>query len=74
MATSSLGPAGLSSLDTALLTNVLNEAVFTAQEKSIAGSLFRVYDYSRGGIEMLVVNTFYLPNYVSLTNRFRVDA
>lgn len=30
--------------DTALLTNILQEAVFTAQEKSIAGSLFTVYD------------------------------
>lgn len=30
--------------DTALLTNILQEAVFTAQEKSIAGQLYTVYD------------------------------
>jgi len=34
----------LQTADTALLTNILQEAVFTAQEKSIAGSLFTVYD------------------------------
>jgi N4-gp56 family major capsid protein len=34
----------LQTADTALLTNILQEAVFTAQEKSIAGSLFSVYD------------------------------
>jgi len=32
------------STDSSLLTNVLNEAIFTAQEKSIAGGLFTVYD------------------------------
>ena len=62
MATSSLGPAGLSSLDTALLTNVLNEAIFTAQEKSIAGNLFRVYDMT--GIPGL---TSQVPVYPSIT-------
>jgi len=62
MATSSLGPAGLSSLDTALLTNVLNEAIFTAQEKSIAGNVFRVYDYS--GQPGLTVQ---VPVYPSIT-------
>ena len=34
------------STDTSLLTNVLNEAIFTAQEKSIAGGIFTVYDLS----------------------------
>jgi N4-gp56 family major capsid protein len=34
----------LQTADTALLTNILQEALFTAQEKSIAGSLFTVYD------------------------------
>lgn len=34
------------STDSSLLTNVLNEAIFTAQEKSIAGGLFTVYDLS----------------------------
>jgi len=42
MATS--GSPRLQTSDTALLTNILQEAVFTAQEKSIAGSLFTVYD------------------------------
>ena len=32
--------------DSSLLTNVLNEAIFTAQEKSIAGGLYTVYDMS----------------------------
>lgn len=32
--------------DTGLLTNVLQEAIFTAQERSIAGQLFTVYDMS----------------------------
>jgi N4-gp56 family major capsid protein len=32
--------------DTSLLTNVLNEAIFTAQEKSIAGGLYTVYNLS----------------------------
>jgi len=34
----------LQTADTALLTNILQEAMFTQQEKSIAGSLFTVYD------------------------------
>ena len=32
--------------DTAILTNVLQEAVFTASEKSIAGQVFNTYDMS----------------------------
>jgi hypothetical protein len=34
----------LTTADTALLTNVLQEAVFTASERSIAGDVFTVYD------------------------------
>lgn len=34
----------LSSADSQLLTNVLQEAIFTAQEKSIAGGIYTVYD------------------------------
>jgi len=40
----SSGSPKLQTSDTALLTNILQEAVFTQQEKSIAGSLFTVYD------------------------------
>ena len=32
--------------DTQILTNVLQEAVFTASEKSIAGQVFNTYDMS----------------------------
>ena len=34
----------LNTADTALLTNVLQEAIFTASERSIAGDVFTVYD------------------------------
>lgn len=34
----------ITTADTALLTNVLQEAIFTAQERSIAGQLYTVYD------------------------------
>jgi len=34
----------LTTADTALLTNVLQEAIFTASERSIAGDVFTVYD------------------------------
>jgi hypothetical protein len=34
----------LNTTDTALLTNVLQEAIFTASERSIAGDVFTVYD------------------------------
>lgn len=34
----------LNANDTALLTNLLQEAVFTASERSIAGDVFKVYD------------------------------
>ena len=44
MATTSMTEAGLSGSDSSLLTNVLREAIFTASEKSIAGSVFNVYD------------------------------
>lgn len=44
MATTSMTEAGLSSSDSSLLTNVLREAIFTASEKSIAGSVYNVYD------------------------------
>jgi len=44
MALTSMNEAGLSSSDSSLLTNVLREAIFTASEKSIAGSVFNVYD------------------------------
>jgi len=44
MALTSMTEAGLSSSDSSLLTNVLREAIFTASEKSIAGSVFNVYD------------------------------
>ena len=36
----------LQTADTAILTNVLQEAVFTASEKSIAGQVFNTYDMS----------------------------
>lgn len=36
----------ITTADTALLTNVLQEAVFTASERSIAGDVFTVYDMS----------------------------
>ena len=36
----------ITTADTQLLTNVLQEAIFTAQERSIAGQLFTVYDMS----------------------------
>ena len=36
----------ITTADTALLTNVLQEAIFTAQERSIAGQLYTVYDMS----------------------------
>ena len=44
MGVSSMTEAGLSSSDSSLLTNVLREAIFTASEKSIAGSVYNVYD------------------------------
>ena len=44
MALGNMTEAGLSSSDSSLLTNVLREAIFTASEKSIAGSVFNVYD------------------------------
>jgi hypothetical protein len=44
MALTSMNEAGLSSSDSSLLTNVLREAIFTASEKSIAGSVYNVYD------------------------------
>jgi len=44
MALDNMTEAGLSSSDSSLLTNVLREAIFTASEKSIAGSVFNVYD------------------------------
>jgi hypothetical protein len=44
MGKASMTEAGLSSSDSSLLTNVLREAIFTASEKSIAGSVFNVYD------------------------------
>ena len=44
MAVTSMTEAGLSGSDSSLLTNILQEAIFTASEKSIAGSVFTVYD------------------------------
>lgn len=62
MATTSMTEAGFSSADSALLTNVLNEAIFSYNERSIAGNVFTVYDYS--GVPGLTVQ---IPVYPTAT-------
>ena len=52
----------LQTADSALLTNILQEAVFTAQEKSIAGGVFTVYDMT--GVPGL---TAQIPVYPSIS-------
>ena len=62
MATTSMTEAGFSSADSALLTNVLNEAIFSYNERSIAGNVYTVYDYS--GVPGLTVQ---IPVYPTAT-------
>jgi hypothetical protein len=62
MATTSMTEAGFSSADSALLTNVLNEAIFSYNERSIAGSVYTVYDYT--GVPGLTVQ---IPVYPTAT-------
>ena len=62
MATTSMTEAGFSSADSALLTNVLNEAIFSYNERSIAGNVYTVYDYT--GVPGLTVQ---IPVYPTAT-------
>jgi N4-gp56 family major capsid protein len=62
MGTTSMTEAGFSSADSALLTNVLNEAIFSYNERSIAGNVYTVYDYS--GVPGLTVQ---IPVYPTAT-------
>lgn len=62
MATTSMTEAGFSTADSALLTNVLNEAIFSYNERSIAGNVFTVYDYT--GVPGLTVQ---IPVYPTAT-------
>lgn len=56
--------AGLNTSDTSLFTNVLNEAIFALNERSIAGNVFTVYDYT--GVPGLTVQVPVYPTVAAI--------